>query len=89
MIEMVNEQESDPIEQYLAGARACGEAALEAIRQGDAGMARMAARQAAQQARIALQLLTGEKQVAPPELNSQDDSQAGETSPNSRAFASG
>ncbi len=84
---MANEQEPDPIEQYLAGARACGEAALEAVRQGDAGLARMTARQAAQQARIALQLLTGEKQIAPAEINSKDDPQAGETPPQSRAFA--
>jgi hypothetical protein len=37
------------------------------MNRGDVGLARTASRQAAQYARIAMQLESGEKQVAPPE----------------------
>lgn len=46
-----------------------GDAALDAMNRGDIGLARSAARQAAQHARIVVQLETGEKQTAPKESN--------------------
>jgi hypothetical protein len=53
------------IVQYRETAQSLGDAALEAVQQGDIGWARTAARQAAQFARVVIQLETGEKQVAP------------------------
>jgi len=44
-------------------AQTMGDAALEAMSRGDAGLARTAARQAAQYARVVIQLETGERQV--------------------------
>lgn len=44
-----------------------GDAARDAMLRGDIGLARTAARQAAQWARIVIQLETGEKQSAPDE----------------------
>ena len=46
-----------------------GEAARDAMRRGDIGQARTAARQAAQHARIVVQLETGQKQIAPGDKN--------------------
>jgi len=69
----------EQINQYRATAQSFGEAALEAMNQGDIGLARTASRQAAQYARIAMQLESGEKQVAPPDADeptTQADSQA-------------
>ena len=65
MADLLEEQMSDSLRQYWGKAQERGEAAIAAMRTGDAGLARTAARQAAQQARIVLQLLTNEKQVAP------------------------
>jgi hypothetical protein len=68
----------EQINQYRATAQTFGEAALEAMNQGDIGLARTASRQAAQYARIVMQLESGEKQTAPsePEATSeQADSQ--------------
>lgn len=61
---MIDEHLEREINTHRATARAMGEAALEAIVQGDAGMARTAARQAAQWARVVMQLESGEKQTA-------------------------
>jgi hypothetical protein len=51
--------------QYRTTAQAMGDAALEAMQQGDIGLARTAARQAAQWARVVIQLESGEKQIEP------------------------
>ena len=53
------------INQYRMTAQTMGDAALEAMNCGDAGLARTAARQAAQYARMVVQLETGQKQVEP------------------------
>lgn len=57
----------EQINQYRATAESFGDAALDAMSRGDIGLARTASRQAAQYARIVMQLESGEKQVAPPE----------------------
>ena len=57
----------EQINQYRASAQEFGEAALAAMSRGDIGLARTASRQAAQYARIVIQLESGEKQVAPAE----------------------
>ena len=49
-----------------------GDAARDAISRGDIGMARAAARQAAQWARVVMQLETGEKQVEPEDKETND-----------------
>jgi hypothetical protein len=53
------------IDEYRETARSFGDAALEAAQRGDIGWARTAARQAAQYARVVMQLETGEKQTEP------------------------
>jgi phage shock protein A len=60
---MIDEHLEREIDKHRATARDMGEAALEAIGRGDAGLARSAARQAAQWARIVMQLESGEKQL--------------------------
>ena len=55
----------EQINQYRATAQEFGDAALAAMMQGDIGLARTASRQAAQYARIVIQLESGEKQIAP------------------------
>ncbi len=65
---------SNQIGEYRTTAQVLGDAALEAVRRGDAGAARAAARQSAQYARLVVQLETGEKQFEPKEnsgLNAQ------------------
>ena len=57
----------EQINHYRANAQSFGDAALDAMMRGDIGLARTASRQAAQYARIVLQLESGEKQIAPPE----------------------
>jgi hypothetical protein len=57
----------EQINHYRATAGSFGDAALDAMKRGDVGLARTASRQAAQYARIAMQLESGEKQVAPSE----------------------
>lgn len=54
---------------YRRSAQSMGEAARDALMRGDIGQARAAARQAAQHARIVVQLETGVKQVEPEESN--------------------
>jgi hypothetical protein len=66
---MIDEHLEREITRHRETARTLGEAALEAIGRGDAGMARTAARQAAQWARIVMQLETGEKQAAATEAS--------------------
>ena len=73
----------EQINQYRATAQTFGDAALDAMNRGDIGLARTASRQAAQYARIVLQLESGEKQVAPEdakEQSEQSDSQANSVS---------
>jgi hypothetical protein len=62
---MQDEDVLKEIARYRTSAQALGDAALEAMQRGDIGLARTSARQAAQYARVALQLETGEKQVEP------------------------
>ncbi len=66
----MDEKERDEISQYRMIARSMGDTALDAMKRGDIGLARMVARQAAQHARIVLQLETGEKQIGPEEEKS-------------------
>jgi hypothetical protein len=63
MSKHVDEVIESQIAQYRLTAQAMGDAALEAIDRGDVGLARTTARQAAQGARVALQLETGERDV--------------------------
>ena len=56
---------TEQIEMYRMTAREMGDAALKAISDGDIGLARQAARQAAQYARVVVQLETGERWVEP------------------------
>jgi phage shock protein A len=59
---MMDEEIREQINQFRMTAETMGDAALEAIKGGDAGLARTAARQAAQYARLIIQLESGEKQ---------------------------
>lgn len=61
----MDEQTQTQITQYRTTAQEMGDAALEAMSRGDVGLARAAARQAAQWARVVIQLETGEKLVEP------------------------
>ena len=63
----MDEQLLEQIMRYRRAAQSMGDAACDAMRRGDIGQARTAARQAAQHARILVQLETGEKQVGPQE----------------------
>jgi phage shock protein A len=58
---------TEQIEMYRATAREMGDTALKAINNGDVGLARQAARQAAQYARVVVQLETGERWIEPEE----------------------
>ncbi len=62
---MEDEQIQEQISQYRMTAQSMGEAAREAMTRGDIGLARTIARQAAQHARIVVQLETGQKQFEP------------------------
>ena len=66
----MDEYLSEQITLYRAQAQTFGDAALDAMRRGDIGLARTASRQAAQYGRIVQQLESGEKQVAPPDAES-------------------
>ncbi|HEY0404757.1 MAG TPA: hypothetical protein VGC89_03465 [Pyrinomonadaceae bacterium] len=70
---VMDEQLLEQINQYRLTAQEMGDAAREAMSRGDIGMARTAARQAAQHARIVVQLETGEKQVGPKERATEGD----------------
>jgi phage shock protein A len=74
---MIDENLEREINTHRETARTMGEAALEAIGRGDAGLARTAARQAAQWARIVMQLETGEKQIGPEEAETSEASASG------------
>jgi phage shock protein A len=65
---MMDEEIQKQIAQFRVTAATMGETALEAVSRGDAGLARTAARQAAQYARVVVQLETGEKQGEPGEI---------------------
>jgi hypothetical protein len=58
----MSEELEGMIAEHRRTAEAMGQAALEAMSRGDIGLARTAARQAAQWARVVMQLETGEKQ---------------------------
>lgn len=62
---MSSEAAEQQIEIYRTTAQEMGDAALKAISDGDIGLARQAARQAAQYARVVVQLETGERWVEP------------------------
>ena len=66
----MDEQLAGQITQYRETAREMGETALEAMTRGDIGLARTAARQAAQWARVVMQLESGEKQFEPEDESS-------------------
>jgi HEPN domain-containing protein len=68
---MMDEDVQRQIEQHREMARSFGDAAREAVERGDIGWARTAARQAAQYARMVIQLETGEKQVEPESQSTQ------------------
>ncbi|MCA1557808.1 MAG: hypothetical protein LC731_04615 [Acidobacteria bacterium] len=74
------------IAQHRRTAEEAGEAARLAIENGDIGMARTAARQAAQWARVVMQLETGEKQIEP---HDSQDQQADALEHQTRAADSG
>ncbi|MBV9211019.1 MAG: hypothetical protein JOZ52_10340 [Acidobacteria bacterium] len=61
----MDEQTQTQITQYRTTAETMGDAALEAMSRGDVGLARTAARQAAQWARVVMQLETGERLIEP------------------------
>ena len=69
---MMDEHLLEQINQYRMTAQTMGDAARDAMSRGDIGMARTAARQAAQHARIVVQLETGEKQTGPRESETDD-----------------
>lgn len=70
----MNEELQSLIAEHRRTAEEAGLLAREAAERGDIGMARTAARQAAQWARVVMQLETGEKQSAP-----LDEAEAAET----------
>jgi len=59
---MIDEEVREQINQFRMTAETMGDAALEAISLGDAGLARTAARQAAQYARLIIQPEAGKNQ---------------------------
>jgi hypothetical protein len=59
----MNKEQQSLIAEHRRTAEAAGLAAREAIARGDIGLARTAARQAAQWARVVMQLETGERQT--------------------------
>jgi hypothetical protein len=64
----MNEELQSLIAQHRETAALAGEAARDAIIRGDIGLARTAARQAAQWARVVMQLETGEQQYVADEV---------------------
>ena len=62
---MADEYQQQQITQYRTTAQSLGEAALAAVLRGDSGLARTMARQAAQWARLVVQVESGQKQVEP------------------------
>ncbi|MDQ3819318.1 MAG: hypothetical protein M3362_16800 [Acidobacteriota bacterium] len=72
----MDEYTREQINLYRANAQSFGDAALDAMSRGDIGLARTASRQAAQYARIVMQLETGEKQVAPEDRQEQSEPEA-------------
>lgn len=67
----MNEELQSLIAQHRQIAEAAGDAARDAMMRGDIGLARTAARQAAQWARVVMQLETGEKQAEPDDVEAQ------------------
>ena len=62
---MMGEELQSMIAEHRRTAEAAGQVALEAMSRGDIGMARTAARQAAQWARVVMQLETAGKEPGP------------------------
>ncbi|HUQ31483.1 MAG TPA: hypothetical protein VM095_05150 [Pyrinomonadaceae bacterium] len=71
----MDEYTLEQINHYRANAQSFGDAAIDAMMRGDIGLARTSSRQAAQYARIVQQLESGEKQVAPPEVEATNAAQ--------------
>jgi hypothetical protein len=63
----MGESDRSVSEGYRLTAQEMGDAALDAMSRGDIGMARTAARQAAQLARVVMQLESGERMIEPEE----------------------
>ena len=61
----------EQINQYRVTAQSMGDQALDAMSRGDIGLARTAARQAAQYARVVMQLETGERIVEPEDMKTE------------------
>lgn len=72
----MDDHTQEQINLYRANAQSLGDAALDAMNRGDIGLARTASRQAAQYARIVMQLESGEKQVAPEDKVEQSEPEA-------------
>ena len=72
----MDEHTLEQINLYRANAQSFGDAARDAMNRGDIGLARTASRQAAQYARIVMQLESGEKQVAPEDKEEQSEPEA-------------
>lgn len=62
---VMDEQLKQQIMRYRSTAQEMGDAAVAAMTRGDAGLARTAARQAAQWARIVMQLESGKRLIEP------------------------
>jgi alkylation response protein AidB-like acyl-CoA dehydrogenase len=69
----------EQIELYRMTAQEMGDAALKAISAGDVGLARQAARQAAQYARVVVQLETGERWIEPEDEKNADAGFSGDS----------
>ena len=72
----MDDHTQEQINLYRANAQSFGDAAHDAMNRGDIGLARTASRQAAQYARIVMQLESGEKQVAPEDKEEQSEPEA-------------
>ena len=71
-IAMIDEYTQQQITHYRTTAQEMGDAARDAMLRGDIGLARTSARLAAQHARVALQLETGERLIEPDEAVKED-----------------
>ena len=80
----MDEEIQKQIEHYRMTAESLGDAARDAMLRGDIGLARTSARLAAQHARVALQLETGER-VIEPEDTINENAEAVNTDPPSHS----
>ncbi|HEY0322054.1 MAG TPA: hypothetical protein VGC66_13930 [Pyrinomonadaceae bacterium] len=72
----MDEELQSLIAQHRQQAALAGDAARDAMMRGDIGLARTAARQAAQWARVVMQLETGEKQSEPHDVEAREQQTA-------------